>query len=377
MPTIVGAIRELLDRPDVWPETKDELRGYLTAADTERLQPEDRGFIAALYARLTGAAISEQEAKDPTNPMVPLEPQDTSSKTPGGDVFSSGGEPLKMLETSVSPELAPQIPARSVAPKSTEEILVERIEHFRSAMREVSVRLANEIQETLQNADDKIKRAKKFVHETGIDGALCRLLEQFGISLSEIFAEVDLTNVRSEGQYYKEGTYLISFEFVEHIYFLRLVTHRGSEDPTRYGSLTLVEDSVEVFAIEVTERVDRAFDHLGWNPSKVTLLTVGGWVSRLVEIDERLTLAKEKHRRLHLAEATLKDAEGLFVDKGPEVAKMSISTPPGATLAKILEEMPAQDRLPFLAHVEQSAQQSGDLDTLREIQAYKKDREGY
>jgi hypothetical protein len=45
---------------------------------------------------------------------------------------------------------------------------------------------------------------------------------------------------------------------------------------------------------------------------------------------------------------------------------------PGSVVRKILEEMEAADRMPFLAWVEQNARQAADLELLREIRAYRR-----
>lgn len=45
--------------------------------------------------------------------------------------------------------------------------------------------------------------------------------------------------------------------------------------------------------------------------------------------------------------------------------------PPGESLELVLAEMPEPDRLPFLAHVEQSAKLRADLEMLREAKAYR------
>ena len=43
----------------------------------------------------------------------------------------------------------------------------------------------------------------------------------------------------------------------------------------------------------------------------------------------------------------------------------------GTVAEKVILAMPEPDRLPFLAHVEQKARQSGDLEMLRETRAFR------
>ncbi len=378
MSSIIQAIKDLLGRPDMWPETKEDLRGYLDDAECGRLSEEDRGFVAALYVRLTGKPVSLYDDNSAMS-MSPLAVSKEDYKaSPCPEPLMRAGTPAE----TVSPEMSQRANVAEVVsggldktstPKTAEELLIDHVKEFRRSMSTVSVRLAEEVKEALCDADAKIERAKKFVHETGIDIAICRLVDEFEFPLRDRFAEAGLTGMRTEGSSYGEGTRLVSFGFAERSYSLRLLTKRGHEDPSRYGSLLFVEDGAEVFALDVAERVDDVFDHLGWDPVKVTLLVIGDWVSRMVELDERFKLARTQQQQAQFTEAVHKQAEGLFVERRPATVEITTSPlRPGESLAKALEGMPYSDRSRFLAYLEQRAKQSADLETLREIQAYRK-----
>ena len=78
----------------------------------------------------------------------------------------------------------------------------------------------------------------------------------------------------------------------------------------------------------------------------------------------RLRLAKWLRNRLYWRGYRLSSSSGM-----PTAAQQQL--PPGETLELVLADMPAADRLPFLACVEQRAKLEGDLEILREAKAYR------
>lgn len=193
-----------------------------------------------------------------------------------------------------------------------DELLTTHIAKFRDHMREVEHKIEQAHANEVASAKARIAYAESFVKQTKINESLTNLLGEvwnwpnydaertFKYSESICLEDIAVKHVHDGKSLVKQ----VAFKCNSRGYLFEFKPN-SSFDNTEYGSIRLLQNESLVIAIGVARDLSLPYDEPvshSWHYFKVDFLTIGNWVSDIVEIDERIRV--ERRKRLLSYEAT-------------------------------------------------------------------------
>jgi hypothetical protein len=190
--------------------------------------------------------------------------------------------------------------------KTAEKVLIEEIKKFRATMRGVATEMKVEDEAAVADDKQKIAKATEFARQTGVDKALCVILGEIWHyptwSQREDFGEhskIDLNDISGNVTKTERGDVkLINFGYNEQKFSI-VLEHGYYHDGSPRGHITLTVSERPVFSMSVVQS-DGA-EYYAWNPGEIDRLEIGPWVPQIVEMEEKIEVAREKwYRDLHI-----------------------------------------------------------------------------
>ena len=202
---------------------------------------------------------------------------------------------------------------------SSDEMLIQSIKNFRDEMRNVAAKVVTEHEQSLVEAKKRIEYAEKFVKETGINRSLLLMLEEMWHWPSwckrEDFAKhknVDVSEVSGEEiKSDKKDTKRIYFSYGGEYYRFEFDEEKGYFDQFKFGAIRLYQNDKLVLSMKVSHNLDEDNEYYDWNYMNVDGLETGSWVGHVVEIEEKIRIAKGKFLKDLEANRILDQAKNL------------------------------------------------------------------
>lgn len=218
----------------------------------------------------------------------------------------------KKPESSSEPEIPALISGLPTPPElSPEERMAAAIKEMRTAFQQAAK--AEEANRSAGVAEEKSKleRARKFVKETGIDRALCRVLAEvwhwpsWSRNNPDDFIEkrnsLSFENISGiEGRADGKETKVVGFRCSGQEYEIRFERYTGylSDCDTNFGKLYLACNGVCVFGVDVSQKLET--EYYQWRAGDVLALQPGEWIGNLVIWEETLeSKAKAQSSKYH------------------------------------------------------------------------------
>ena len=201
---------------------------------------------------------------------------------------------------------APQTTAADSLAKhapNADEILIESVNEFRNRMRHVAAKAKSEHTTLLSDAQKRIQYSESFVKKTGIHQSLLVLLKELWHWPSwskrddfENHKNFDAENVQGEEiENDKVTIKRVDFSYGGENYRFEFEEDKSYFEGSKWGTVRIFQNDKLVISARVYHNLERHNEYYEWDYLNVDNLEVGGsWVGHIVEIEEKIKMAREK-----------------------------------------------------------------------------------
>jgi hypothetical protein len=178
-----------------------------------------------------------------------------------------------------------------------------------------------EEQVPIADKEERVRKVKRFVADTGIGEALCYLLKEIWHWPSswqrggfvddrhlkvEVIEAVKLTtNERACNEHFK-----VRFRYADHVYGFEFEESHSSGD-YKWGDIVFTENDAVVFDMHVCQHLDGRDDYNDYSLVSVKALVVGSWIGHCIEMATTTRASRDKRLREMQAEVRLQHADKL------------------------------------------------------------------
>jgi hypothetical protein len=200
---------------------------------------------------------------------------------------------------------------------TSEDMVARTIAKFRTEMDAARRRMHEEVAADTAEAKRKIESANNFLIKTGVHHAVLTILKECWHYPSwsqrgdfDKHGLIDFDRIGgSEEQGVEEPTKTIELDYKGERIVITLKRLRSYGGGSPSGELKVLADGDEVFSAGVYNPEDAEYNV--WRLFQLNGLVIGSWVATVVEIGERLNLAREKSWQNFQAEQIKKQAANL------------------------------------------------------------------
>jgi hypothetical protein len=228
---------------------------------------------------------------------------------------------LKQLLTNEKPTTRAVSPQPCAQAEDADEELLTSISAYRKKMFEAAERALAANQQNAEEDDHKVRRAERFLNESGLDRGTANFLTTVWSTRSDAEqASIDNPTPGKHGMQLtgggasEGGSEWITFRYGRHHYKIenrpKDWSNSHENDGYRYGEGSIFCDEVEVLRIETRQHYSS--EYFLWKYNRILALRKGDWIPEIVELFTKFEIEDDQLLSKLMIEAKTKQAREIL-----------------------------------------------------------------